>query len=145
MKKSILLLSFAFCSLLPTVAQPLSKADSLQNAITQLENALASIQTDLQEKTLQYNWEMTEKYIEYCKKLSKITNFNQEPRLVQLATTIKPQELEPKRLAYEETKKEFEALLKSYPEYTTLDSLYKRAANGEQKKDRKVALDGFYQ
>lgn len=108
-----------------------------------MENALASIQTDLQEKTLQYNWEMTEKYIEYCKKLSKITNFNQEPRLVQLATTIKPQELEPKRLAYEEAKKEFEALLKSYPEYTTHDSLYKRAANGEQKKDRKVALDGF--
>lgn len=65
--------------------------------------------------------------------------------MVQLATTIKPQELEPKRLAYEEAKKEFEALLKSYPEYTTLDSLYKRAANGEQKKDRKVALDGFYQ
>ena len=78
MKKSILLLSFAFCSLLPTVAQPLSKADSLQNAITQLENALASIQTDLQEKTLQYNWEMTEKYIEYCKKT--LQNYKLQPR-----------------------------------------------------------------
>ena len=33
----------------------------------------------------------------------------------------------------------------SYPEYITLDSLYKRAINTEQKKDRKVALDGFYQ
>ena len=29
--------------------------------------------------------------------------------------------------------------------YITLDSLYKRAINTEQKKDRKVALDGFYQ
>ena len=43
------------------------------------------------------------------------------------------------------TKKEVETLLKSYPEYITLDSLYKRATNTEQKKDRKVALDGFYQ
>ena len=31
-------------------AQPLSKADSLQIEIAQLENALTSIQTDLQEK-----------------------------------------------------------------------------------------------
>lgn len=59
--------------------------------------------------------------------------------------TIKPQELEPLRLAYEEAKKEFDALLESYPEYITLDSLYKRAITTEQKKDRKVALDGFYQ
>lgn len=85
------------------------------------------------------------KYIEYCKKLYKITNFNREPRLIQLATTIKPEELEPQRLAYEKAKKELEALLTSYPEYITLDSLYKRAINTKQKKDRKVALDGFYQ
>lgn len=145
MKKSILSLTFAVCCLLPVTAQTLSKADSLQNEIALLENALTNIQADLQEKTLQYNWELTEKYIEYCKKLSRITNFNQEPRLVQLATTIKPQELEPLRLAYEETKKEFDALLESYPEYITLDSLYKRAITTEQKKDRKVALDSFYQ
>ena len=48
-------------------------------------------------------------------------------------------------MAYEEAKKEFDALLESYPEYITLDSLYKRAITTEQKKDRKVALDGFYQ
>ena len=145
MKRNILSAVFTLCCLLPITAQSLSKTDSLQIEIAQLENALANIQTDLQEKTLQYNWEITEKYIEYCKKLYKITNFNQEPRLVQLATTIKPEELEPQRLAYEKTKKEVETLLKSYPEYITLDSLYKRATNTEQKKDRKVALDGFYQ
>ena len=131
MKRNILSAVFTLCCLLPITAQSLSKTDSLQIEIAQLENALANIQTDLQEKTLQYNWE--------------ITNFNQEPRLVQLATTIKPEELEPQRLAYEKTKKEVETLLKSYPEYITLDSLYKRATNTEQKKDRKVALDGFYQ
>lgn len=49
----------------------LSKADSLQIEIAQLENALTSIQTDLQEKTLQYNWEITEKYIEYCRNSTK--------------------------------------------------------------------------
>ena len=145
MKRNILSVVFILCCLLPTTAQSLSKTDSLQIEIAQLENALANIQTDLQEKTLQYNWEITEKYIEYCKKLYKITNFNRELRLVQLATTIKPEELEPQRLAYEKAKKELEALLTSYPEYITLDSLYKRATNTEQKKDRKVALDGFYQ
>ena len=145
MKRNILSAVLTLYCLLPIAAQPLSKADSLQIEIAQLENALTSIQTDLQEKTLQYNWEITEKYIEYCKKLYKITNFNREPRLIQLATTIKPEELEPQRLAYEKAKKELEALLTSYPEYITLDSLYKRAINTEQKKDRKVALDGFYQ
>ena len=70
---------------------------------------------------------------------------NHKLQSVQLATTIKPQELEPLRLAYEEAKKEFDALLESYPEYITLDSLYKRAITTEQKKDRKVALDSFYQ
>ena len=108
MKRNILSAVFTLCCLLPITAQSLSKTDSLQIEIAQLENALANIQTDLQEKTLQYNWEITEKYIEYCKKLYKITNFNQEPRLVQLATTIKPEELEPQRLAYEKTKKEVE-------------------------------------
>ena len=145
MKRNILSAVLTLYCLLPIAAQPLSKADSLQIEIAQLENALTSIQTDLQEKTLQYNWEITEKYIEYCKKLYKITNFNREPRLIQLATTIKPEELEPQRLAYEKAKKELEALLTSYPEYITLDSLYKRAINTKQKKDRKVALDGFYQ
>ena len=129
MKRNILSAVLTLYCLLPIAAQPLSKADSLQIEIAQLENALTSIQTDLQEKTLQYNWEITEKYIEYCKKLYKITNFNREPRLIQLATTIKPEELEPQRLAYEKAKKELEALLTSYPEYIT----------------RKVALDGFYQ
>jgi len=138
MKRNILSVVFILCCLLPTTAQSLSKTDSLQIEIAQLENALANIQTDLQEKTLQYNWEITEKYIEYCKKLYKITNFNREPRLVQLATTIKPEELEPQRLAYEKAKKELEALLTSYPEYITLDSLYKRATNTEKKKTAKL-------
>ena len=84
---------------------PFPKQIRYKLKIAQLENALTSIQTDLQEKTLQYNWEITEKYIEYCKKLYKITNFNREPRLIQLATTIKPEELEPQRLAYEKAQK----------------------------------------
>ena len=109
MKRNILSAVLTLYCLLPIAAQPLSKADSLQIEIAQLENALTSIQTDLQEKTLQYNWEITEKYIEYCKKLYKITNFNREPRLIQLATTIKPEELEPQRLAYEKAKKELSA------------------------------------
>ena len=110
MKRNILSAVLTLYCLLPIAAQPLSKADSLQIEIAQLENALTSIQTDLQEKTLQYNWEITEKYIEYCKKLYKITNFNREPRLIQLATTIKPEELEPQRLAYEKAKKELDIL-----------------------------------
>ena len=132
MKRNILSAVLTLYCLLPIAAQTLSKADSLQIEIAQLENAQTSIQTDLQEKTLQYNWEITEKYIEYCKKLYKITNFNREPRLIQLATTIKPEELEPQRLAYEKAKKELEALLTSYPEYITLDSFFR-------------AADGFYQ
>lgn len=105
MKRNILSAVLTLYCLLPIAAQTLSKADSLQIEIAQLENAQTSIQTDLQEKTLQYNWEITEKHIEYCKKLYKITNFNREPRLIQLATTIKPEELEPQRLAYEKAKK----------------------------------------
>ena len=125
MKRNILSAVFTLCCLLPITAQSLSKTDSLQIEIAQLENALANIQTDLQEKTLQYNWEITEKYIEYCKKLYKITNFNQEPRLVQLATTIKPEELEPQRLAYEKTKKEVETT-----EYAAGSIIYQSRAAG---------------
>lgn len=147
MRRSILLLIFTVCCSLGAISQNLSTAkdDSQKNELTRLENTLANIRTDLQEKTLQYNWKLTEKYIDYCKKLSKITNFNKEPRLVQIATVRKPKELEPLRLAYEKLGEELTQLLKSYPEYVVLDSLYKRAENTEQKKDRKVALDGFYQ
>ena len=60
MKRNILSAVLTLYCLLPIAAQPLSKADSLQIEIAQLENALTSIQTDLQEKTLQYNWEITE-------------------------------------------------------------------------------------
>ena len=59
MKRNILSAVLTLYCLLPIAAQPLSKADSLQIEIAQLENALTSIQTDLQEKTLQYNWEMS--------------------------------------------------------------------------------------
>jgi cell division protein ZapA (FtsZ GTPase activity inhibitor) len=59
MKRNILSAVLTLYCLLPIAAQPLSKADSLQIEIAQLENALTSIQTDLQEKTLQYNWENT--------------------------------------------------------------------------------------
>ena len=58
MKRNILSAVLTLYCLLPIAAQPLSKADSLQIEIAQLENALTSIQTDLQEKTLQYNWEI---------------------------------------------------------------------------------------
>ena len=63
MKRNILSAVFTLCCLLPITAQSLSKTDSLQIEIAQLENALANIQTDLQKKTLQYNWEITEKYL----------------------------------------------------------------------------------
>lgn len=50
MKRNILSAVLTLYCLLPIAAQPLSKADSLQIEIAQLENALTSIQTDLQEK-----------------------------------------------------------------------------------------------
>ena len=70
--------------------------------------------------------------------LCRFSYFNQEPRLVQLATTIKPQELEPLRLAYEEAKKEFDALLESYPEYITLDSYIKELSPQSKRKTVKL-------
>ena len=66
MKRNILSAVLTLYCLLPIAAQPLSKADSLQIEIAQLENALTSIQTDLQEKTLQYNWEITEDAATVC-------------------------------------------------------------------------------
>ena len=78
MKRNILSAVLTLYCLLPIAAQTLSKADSLQIEIAQLENAQTSIQTDLQEKTLQYNWEITEKYIEYCKKT--LQNHQLQPR-----------------------------------------------------------------
>ncbi len=143
MKRNILSAVLTLYCLLPIAAQPLSKADSLQIEIAQLENALTSIQTDLQEKTLQYNWEITEKYIEYCKKLYKITNFNREPRLIQLATTIKTGRTGTSEISLQRLKKELEALLTSYPEYITLDSLYKRAINTEAEKRPQSCLGRF--
>lgn len=79
MKRNILSTVFTLCCLLPITAQSLSKTDSLQIEIAQLENALANIQTDLQEKTLQYNWEITEKYIEYCKNSTKLQTSIKNP------------------------------------------------------------------
>lgn len=79
MKRNILSAVFTLCCLLPITAQSLSKTDSLQIEIAQLENALANIQTDLQEKTLQYNWEITEKYIEYCKNSTKLQTSIKNP------------------------------------------------------------------
>ena len=70
MKRNILSAVLTLYCLLPIAAQPLSKADSLQIEIAQLENALTSIQTDLQEKTLQYNWEITGQRISPVGKLS---------------------------------------------------------------------------
>lgn len=81
---------FTVCCSLEAISQNLStvKDDSQKDELTRLENTLANIRTDLQEKTLQYNWKLTERYIDYCKKLSKITNFNKEPRLVDSTVEI---------------------------------------------------------
>lgn len=71
MKRNILSAVLTLYCLLPIAAQPLSKADSLQIEIAQLENALTSIQTDLQEKTLQYNWEITENTLNIARNSTK--------------------------------------------------------------------------
>lgn len=71
MKRNILSAVLTLYCLLPIAAQTLSKADSLQIEIAQLENAQTSIQTDLQEKTLQYNWEITENTLNIARNSTK--------------------------------------------------------------------------
>lgn len=79
MKRNILSAVLTLYCLLPIAAQPLSKADSLQIEIAQLENALTSIQTDLQEKTLQYNWEITENTLNIARNSTKSPTSTENP------------------------------------------------------------------
>ena len=124
-------------------------AQSCSNDATEIkemqwEKKLEKIRNDLQEKKLQYSWQLTENYMAYCKKLSQINDINREPRLTQLATSIRPQELEPLRLAYETASKELDVYLHTFPEYVTLDSLSKKSPDETISKNAEASLKVFY-
>lgn len=140
---SLMLLAAAFIQ--PAHAQkPSDKETQEAGELARLEKSLENINADLQEKKLEYSWKMAEAYMEYCKGLTSIEGTNLEPRLTQLATVLKPQELEPLRLAYEKANKELYARLDTYPEYVLLDSLSKKSLDTETRNNARMALKEFY-
>lgn len=120
------------------------KESQKANQLARLEKSLENINADLQEKKLEYSWKMAEAYMKYCKGLTTIEGTNLEPRLTQLATVLKPQELEPLRQAYEKADKELYARLDTYPEYVLLDSLSKKSLDTETRNNAKMTLKEFY-
>ncbi|MCD8184256.1 MAG: DUF5039 family protein [Bacteroides sp.] len=85
-----------------------------------------------------------DKYLDFCEKNNRIISINKEPRLSQLAFVTKPKEIEPQREAFEKAKDEVQKLLRAYPEYVSLDSLYKTTADEATRKSIGAARNYFY-
>lgn len=142
--KQIILAFLLLTGLTLAVCAQSNSNDTTEIRETQWEKKLEKIRNDLQEKKLQYSWQLTENYMAYCEKLSQINNINREPRVTQLVTNVRPQELEPLRLAYETASKELDAYLHTFPEYVTLDSLSKRSPDETISKNAEASLKEFY-
>ena len=93
--KQIILTFLLLTGLTSAVCAQSRSNDTTKIKETQWEKKLEKIRNDLQEKKLQYSWQLTENYMAYCEKLSQINNINREPRVTQLVTNVRPQELEP--------------------------------------------------
>lgn len=134
------------CNALFTHAQKetATKTDQREYLIAQIEKSINDIRKDLQEKKLQYNYELIDKYLILCEKNNQIVGINKEPQLAQIIFVIKPQEIDSQRETHEKAKEELQKLLKSYPEYVYLDSIRKRATNEEAQKSIKIAWNNFH-
>lgn len=142
--KQIILTFLLLTGLISAACAQSKSNDTIEIRETQWEKKLEKIRNDLQEKKLQYSWQLTENYMAYCEKLSQISNINREPRVTQLATTVRPQELEPLRLAYESASKKLDDYLHTFPEFVTLDSLSKRSPDETISKNAEASLKEFY-
>lgn len=142
--KQFILTFLLLSGLASTIYAQSSSNDATEIKEMQWEKKLENIRNDLQEKKLQYSWQLTENYMAYCRKLSQINDINREPRLTQLATSIRPQELEPLRLAHETASKELDVYLHTFPEYVTLDSLSKKSPDETISKNAEASLKVFY-
>ena len=114
--KQIILTFLLLTGLTSAVCAQSNSNDTTKIKETQWEKKLEKIRNDLQEKKLQYSWQLTENYMAYCEKLSQINNINREPRVTQLVTNVRPQELEPlsKKSPDETISKNAEASLKVF-------------------------------
>ena len=144
--RKITLLFIVLCNILFVSAQnePSEEARQKENQIATIQKSINALRNDLQTKQLQYSYAVMEKYIVLCEKGKRIASINKDPQLVQLAFVTKPQEIEPQREAFEKAKKELQELLKAYPEYVSLDSLYKHTTNKNMRESIGVARNNFY-
>lgn len=146
MKKNGIILLFLICNTLFAHAQKETapKAEQREYLIEQIDKSIKDIQKDLQEKKLQYNNELVDKYLSLSEKYNQAIGINKEPQLIQIAFVIKPKEIEPQREAYEKAKEELQKLLKSYPEYVYLDSIQQRAINEDARKSISASRNNFF-
>lgn len=136
MKKISTLLLLLICSVVYLQAQ--------ENKISQLEQSLEAIRTDLQKKKLQFNWTLMEKYLDYCGTTHKLIRPKEDPQLGYIIYELKPKELESAKEAYETAKAELKEMLNSYPEYAELDSAYRKTVNEEKRNEINVVMNNFY-
>lgn len=144
--RKLALLLFVICNTLAVYGQKGTTGENRtkEELIASLEKSINDIRVDLQEKKLQCNYTLVEKYLDFCEKNNRTISISKEPMLTQLAFVTKPKEIEPQRETYEKTKDELQKMLKSYPEYVLLDSMYKRATDENIRKNINLARSNFY-
>lgn len=116
---------------------------SAQN-IDQLEKSIQSIEVDLQQKTLELSWKVTEEYLTFCNTFNKMINITSDDYLRVLTYEKKPKEIAPEEKSYKKAKATLEAHMKTYKEYASLDSLRKSATSEASRKDAGAAMSTFY-
>lgn len=136
MKKTAALLLMLLCNLVWLQAQ--------EDRATQLTKSLESIRMDLQQKKLQLSWTLMNEYLDYCSTSNKLISFRDEPKLAYIIFELKPEELKAPKETYETARDELKKMMRNYPEYVQLDSMYRRTANEDTRKEINTAMNNFY-
>lgn len=113
-------------------------------SIEQLEKSLHAIETDLQQKSLEYSWRLTDDYLEFCNTFDKLISISSDDYLKVLSYEKKPKEIAPQEQAYEKAKNELEKYLGTYDEYKKIESMGKEVMSEEGRKDLSAAKNNFY-
>lgn len=136
MKKINSLLLLLICNVAWLYAQ--------DDKISQMETSLENIRTDLQQKKLEYSWAVMSDFLDYCATTTKLLSPKNEPRLSYIIYELKPKELQAAKKAYETAKDELKKMMNDYPEYVRLDSMYRRTANDDTRKEISTSMNNFY-
>lgn len=112
--------------------------------IDQLDKSIQSINVDLQQKSLELSWKITEDFLTYCSTFNKMINITSDDYLKVLTYEKKPKETAQEEDIYKKAKAALETHMKGYKEYALLDSMRKTANSEASRKDAGAAMSTFY-